>query len=166
MSCRSLKFVQTVHRNVQKHLAPLRFFLHVSEQLPSADLFRDLLYLSGGTSYNMFLDPKQQNKYHLPNATALVDLLAQDPVLLQVPLVRWTSTLGTKMLMGADAIPQLLEELERDRAKGIGIDNAQILHRLAHNSTSRFKHKLVAAKGPKVMKAIGLVAKLRTGEQI
>ncbi|KAJ7274362.1 hypothetical protein B0H12DRAFT_394046 [Mycena haematopus] len=126
--------LEAIHRNAKGHLAPLRFTLEVREGMPSADTFHELLYQSGGTSLSkLFVLPEHQHRHYIPNVPALLELLSKDPLLLNVPILRYSEndTVEGRLFHGRSAVPDLLKLMELPRSRTLGVAKSTILNRLA-----------------------------------
>ncbi|KAJ6513215.1 hypothetical protein C8R45DRAFT_338530 [Mycena sanguinolenta] len=133
-SDQNLALLEAIHRNTKGHLAPLRFTLDVREGLPSADVFHEVLYHSGGTSLaELFVVPESQHRHYIPNVPALLELLSKDPLLLNVPLVLYAETeeIEESFFCGPNAVGTLLKLMETSRNKQLGPAKSTILNRLA-----------------------------------
>lgn len=109
-----------VFHNAAEHPAPLRFLLELLTVPPSPEIYRELLYLSGGATYNSFVHPRAQ-PLHIPSATAMHELAIDEPYRLQWPLVLvHTFGAATAFRIGHKAFVNLIEVIGHHRKLQVG----------------------------------------------
>ncbi|KAJ7126958.1 hypothetical protein C8R44DRAFT_109768 [Mycena epipterygia] len=142
LSIKSSDLIQRIFKNSIGHLAPLKFILDVREEVPSAEAFRELVYLSGEASFRIFFSPHKLPEDHIPNGAALHNLISQHPQLLWWPIIHLTTMTGTHIFIGDGAVARVVKTLERERRRQIGPQVEKTLRRLTENdpeSISKWK---------------------------
>ncbi|KAJ7774162.1 hypothetical protein DFH07DRAFT_121061 [Mycena maculata] len=92
---------------------PLKMELVVHERAPSAEEFRDILYMHESVSFGTFLGLEHRMRHTPTSARALVDLVAEHPELLQWPVVvDWEHAQSS---LGSTGHIQLLKSVLRRR---------------------------------------------------